>query len=1159
MSLSDKWPIIVPVILFPILIVMSCAHASASSFIADGYTCSLEECTYIAGTTEIYVSGGEGDSFTLKVDGKTLHPNEDCKPEIRFLYQGGDGVEGRDIKTDATSNAANKISINNKLLGRFPSDGSIGVGIRTSRVKSGENAVTVIIGGFFGDGPYDEKKPHGQGSGNQGKTKDDFLLSNVHFVLPNGQKVIPDGFVSYKAKAVGSTEKVIQRYKPYPFKEDEKFWVGDGWGSYDTWAGNTTDKTIINSVDKGRYDIPYKVDFLLNYEKPDSEAIFELDTKTYKDGPHMFEVFVGENCVFRKELIIDNSWPVVTTNIKMQQNIENGFILEATFGDEVSGLKTHLARLEGQEIGNTPNLKTKLANLKPGVHSLIFEASDIAGNTIYQSFYFNVVENAIPDYRISTTEDGSFSLLADSQKRYQVVFYEANPLEYTSYYGTFDGLKTQSKRTFDILGTVLGVTTKAVSALPYHAFEVDVHGVKTPNIKLSYQGETLEGERLALKAFNQKTLTWDTLATGMGKVNLLAEVDLDSYAKEGRLRVMAVTDYITNGSDTLLWITDPQHYTKFSDLNKFYDQMHQYAADEYLKGNIGYLINTGDLVDDAPSSLLAPNQWEIADKAINYAENMGVPSGVVTGNHDTGNFPSMDYSLFFQYFGADRYRTKPYYGGSLNNNACHYDLVTIGNHDLVVLYLGYGVEGTPETIAWANQILKRYSHRNAIICTHQYLSATTGGYDTNSRAKEIYNEIVLPNENVKLVLCGHNHGSIKLEKKIANRVVYEILSDYQFIQLMPYSYYNGNRHYQGSVPDCNGEGYLRSMTFFGNLVKTKTFSPVTGGKNPFGMRDEFDITLDFQPPKRQLTTYAFAAVEVGREIETATIEGGKDYQSRYTGSAKALVAAISTSSSTVFTAPLQFNLAKPQNPKILLTPADLYNLEVLVTEAKALDSLDYLKDSWANLESSLRAAEIILISSNPSEDRIAKAYHDLFVAKTALQPKGETILDPDDLQVLYEYHLDLDNWVNSNGPVNLNANGSYLLATKTESGLIIEKTSNAPNGWPQMKYNSSPVTITPADGKIYLYLDIDASSPWVLYPIVKQNRRTANFRLNYVIEGLGNIESDGGPGVFKGVFDITEAFKKYRFDLTQPLEITMMINAVPGPVAIKRLAIMTKK
>ena len=106
---------------------------------------------------------------------------------------------------------------------------------------------------------------------------------------------------------------------------------------------------------------------------------------------------------------------------------------------------------------------------------------------------------------------------------------------------------------------------------------------------------------------------------------------------------------------------------------------------------------------------------------------------------------------------------------------------------------------------------------------------------------------------------------------------------------------------------------------------------------------------------------------------------------------------------------------------------------------------------------------------------------------------------------------------------------------------------------------NSEHTVTPVDGKVYLYLDINASSSWVLFPIIKQGKRSANFRLNYVIEGLTNMEADGGPGVFKGIYDVTEALRKRRFDLTQPIEITMMVNAVPGPVTINRLAIMTNK
>lgn len=893
--------------------------AAASSFTAEGYNCNLAEKASISGVFKVYVSGKADDNFTLKVDGQTVYPDEKSKHEILFFYKGGDGLDGRDIKTDSASNAANKVILNGKLIGRLPSDGSIGVGLRASKCKDGENTVAVLIGGFYGDGVYNERKPHGQGTGNQGKTKDDFLLSNIRFVLPDGRVVTPDGFVSYKAKAVGSTEKVVTRYEPYPFKKDEMFWVGDGWGSYDTWAGNTTDQTIINSVDKGRFDIPYKVEFLLNYQRLDSEAIFVLDTSTFKDGLHTMEIFASDTCVWRKELIIDNSLPIVTTNLVNQQNVENGFILEATFTDEVSGIKTHLTRLEGKEISNDKKVRYQLTDLEPGVHSLIFEASDNAGNTIYQSLYFNIIEKAAPIYKMFASNDGSFSLMVEGNESYEVAFYEADLLEYASYSGIFDGFcLSKSKQAFSLADPVFAVTTRTTSTMPYHAFDVDVNNVNAEKVNLSYQGSTLEGERIALKVFNPQTSNWDTLATGIGKVNLLAEVDLENYAQNGIIRVIAITDYITNGSNILLWVTDPQYYTEFQDLNEFYYKIYQYAASEYLKGNVGYLINTGDLVNNSPSSPLAKHQWEIANKALNYAESIGVPSGVVTGNHDTGNFPSVDYSLFGEYFGADRYRNKPYYGGGLNNNACHYDLVTIDNNDLLVLYLGYGVEGTSKTIAWANQILQCYRHRNAIICTHQYLSAS-GIYDQNSRAKEIFSEIVVPNENVKMLLCGHNNGSDKVKREIGGRLFYEILSDYQFVQLKPLSYYNNNKHYQGSIPYCNGEGYIRSMTFEGDRIKTKTFSPVTGGKNPFGNRDEFEIIVDFKAPKRQLTTYDFNATVIGNEIDRAIINEGKTYQSKYPGSAKVLVAAISTVSGVVITEPIYFTIPKTKDIETVLT------------------------------------------------------------------------------------------------------------------------------------------------------------------------------------------------------------------------------------------------
>ena len=1143
-----------------------CSFAAASSFIAEGYSCNLKDKSYIKGVQIVYLSGKEGDTLTLKINGETIYPSKAYDPEIRILYRGGNEIEGSEIKTDGTANAANEIGLNGKTLGRFPSDGSIGVGIKTSRFKEGENAISVIIGGFWGDGPYSENKPHGLAASNQGKNKDDFILSNIRFLLPDGKQIIPDGFVSYKAKAVGSKEKVIKRYEPYPFKENEPFWLGDGWGTFDTWAGNTTNKNVINSIDQGRLDIPYKVEFLLNYQKPSSEAMFALDTRNYQDGIQTIEAYAGETCIWRRDIIIDNSQPTVTTNLVDQQNIANGFVLKVNFSDKTSGIKTHIARLEGKEIGNATSIKYKLDNLKPGVYSLVLEASDNAGNTIYPCLNFKIVEKQIPNYLFKNDNEGFYLQVNNDDS--EVLIYKAEPLVFSSYYGTFSGGKKPASEqpftelyTYNIAKGLEPVTTTAISGMPYHAFDVDVADVTSNEILFNYQGSTREGERLALKVYDPKTSTWKTLATGIGSVKLLASVKTADYAANGRIRVIVLPDYIDNGSDTIIWITDPQHYTKFADLSDFYYKIYQYAANEYLENNIGYLINTGDLVDDSPSSSLADNQWKIAEKALNYAEDIGVPSGVVSGNHDTGNYPKANYSLFWQYFGADRYRDKPYYGGSLNNNASHYDLITIGNNDLLVLYLGYGEEGTPETVAWANQVLQRYSHRQAIICTHQYLSATTGGYDVTSRANTIFNQIVIPNENVKMLLCGHNNGSVCLKKQIGERVFYELLSDYQFVQLEPDAYYQGNKHYIGTVPFCNGEGYLRSLRFAGNKVQVKTFSPITRGKNPFGIRDEFEIIVELPSSKRIITTQSFSAVTIDEKVETISLSTNEIYTGDYQDDSKALVAAITVDGDTFMTSIVKNDNRKfAKKGEAILLPADLYNLQVLFSQANSLVATDYLNDSYAKLKTCLNEVTTTLTETDLTEKQVAEAYNKLSRSISALQVKDESVIDLHDLQILYDYNLDIAAWVNSAGPIKLNAAGSYLLAEQLQNGgLKINKSSSAPNNWPQMKYKTANITVTPVDSKVYLYLDIDASSSWVLFPVIKQENRSANFRLNYIIEGLTNMEADGGPGIFKGIYDVTEALNKHHFDLTQPLEITMMVNTVPGPVAINRLLIMTNK
>ncbi|MFA6694054.1 MAG: metallophosphoesterase, partial [Bacillota bacterium] len=1089
----------------------------------DGYALNLKEGENLKGTANIYVKGNEGDFFTLKVDGNEYKP-ADKKPQILIIYQGGDGTPDRDIKTDSTYNASNTIGLNGKSLGRFPSDGAKGYAINASLFREGENAVSVIVGGYWGNGPYNEKRPHGQATNHQGQTKDDFLLSHVKFVLPDGSIVEPDGFVSYKAKAVGSTEKVVTRYVPYPFSEDELFWLGDGWGNHDTWAGNNTDRTKLNSVDMGRYDIPYKVEFLLNYQRPGSEAVFEIDTTKLNDGNHLIEAYAGENLIFKGDILVDNSPPQIVTNLKNNQLVTNGFMIEGSFTDECSGLKISNILLEGKQIARGKDFTYTLKNLKPGSYSLIFEASDKADNTVYQSVYFIVTDDVTPDYQLLENEDGAFDLTVKEGSP-KVTLYNIDTLDYKASYGTTPDLQDFSiveavpEPNLQLFRNKEGIfTTTSVSGIPYHLFEVDVSKVKNKTLFLSFHGKTLEDERLALKVYNQKTSSFDRVAFGYGEVELQAEVDIQTYNMDGKIYVIAMPDYVTNGSNTMLWITDPQHYTKFEDLHDFYYRSYQFAGAEYEAGRAGYLITTGDLVDDSPESALAPDQWVIADKAFSYVDKADLPNGAVSGNHDTGNYPSADYSLYSEYFGASRYRNKAFYGGSLNDNASHFDLITIGNTDFVILYLGYGVEGTPETVEWANQVLKRYSHRNAIICTHQYLRATTATWDETSRAEVIFNEIVVPNENVKMLLCGHSDGAVTLKKQIASRTFYEILSDYQFVQLEPDSYYNGNKHYIGNVPYCNGEGYMRSMSFCGNTVSTKTFSPITGGKNPHGNRDEFTISIDFIPPKREITTAFFSAAVTKTEIAAKKLKKGQTL--KVSQDSSPLMAVISNANKVAFTFPIFLEEKALNLSDAFIRPVDLQNLEALVCESNLLEKEDYLTASFNEFSSALKVATKTLKTDFPSDLEVLKAYIDLSNAIYNLRKKSEDAIDPADLKLLYTFDLALDAWENSAGPASIKDERSYLKATPTNgSGITIEKTAYAPNSWPQMKYLTVNIPLHLEGGKIYLELDVNAGSGWVIYPLVKQERKRRSFRINYVIEGIARKDSDGGPGLFTGVYD----------------------------------------
>lgn len=813
-------------------------------------------------------------------------------------------------------------------------------------------------------------------------------------------------------------------------------------------------------------------------------------------------------------------------------------------------------RLEGVSIGATETITFTPAEqaLVGGSYTLVAEAVGSNGVTSYDVVTFIVCDEV--DVGFTYAEDNSI-LPADPNATASTNYVE--PLDYSMGYGaTTDGnVALEDIKPYDAATTHgvqylnKAVSSQSMAGIPYQSFDVALNGKTDGEVIVRYTGATKVGERIAVKVYNPATAAWDTIGTITGSGSVSEAVDVATYADNDAIHVMAVLDYVTNGSNTMIWSTDPQHYTKFEDLYAFYYEVYQYAADEYTAGNVGYIMTTGDLVDDIPSSSAANTQWGVADKAMQIIEAVGMPNGLVSGNHDVktvkytdfaddNNAKEPDYSKYLEHFGADRYNTEAWYGGSLNDNISHYDLVTIGNTDFIILYLGYGLEATDETIAWANEVLQTYSHRTAIVATHQYLEASTADHAVPSRADLIHETIVDPNPNVKMVVCGHDDGSIVNEVTASDgRVVYELLADYQFVEAENDSFYEEyyhavdpdgeyKGHYIGSVSECCGDGYIRLLTVDGSVLSSVTYSPVTGKYNPFGDRENITIDLGTDAPDRELSTVAFSAYVLGEECTEELPENPT-----------AIV--ITNGDSTTYHHTMY--VSYPDAPEAGTNePVDLAALNALIAKADALDTSAYTVESVEYFEIVLADAKSV--DTTDSND-VSLAYYYLTRMIAMLEEPTETI-DPSTLLSVYDHSMAVADWT---------ASGSAMREVTSDDGMTgiqIKRAINTTVGWSSI-YQTTDYAIKPNNGKIYLNLSVDADSSWCVYLVAEQAGTSINnLRVNFAIDNAtDDIDCDSFNGVYNGVYDVTDAFLANGFDVNATINIkTLYLWVTPGENAV---------
>lgn len=253
---------------------------------------------------------------------------------------------------------------------------------------------------------------------------------------------------------------------------------------------------------------------------------------------------------------------------------------------------------------------------------------------------------------------------------------------------------------------------------------------------------------------------------------------------------------------SIAWISDTQNMV-FHDFPGALESMGEWIVHYKNAENIKYVVQTGDAVDNGFC------EWQWVNYHKLYDQFAGkIPYFVIAGNHEL----HVKLERWDAYLARPEVSSIPRVNSYERGKAVYATFEACGEKFLLI-GAGYGAE--LESVDWMNSVLKYHRDYTAILLFHGYLKAH--GEYLNVGAK-LYELVVKPNPNVRLVLCGHCTGntSYRLE---------EIDDDGDGT---PDRTVNALMHnYQDWAQDC---GQLRLLTFDTTTrsLTVKTFSPHTG-------------------------------------------------------------------------------------------------------------------------------------------------------------------------------------------------------------------------------------------------------------------------------------------------------------------------------------------
>lgn len=775
--------------------------ASASLNVKDQQT--VTGITYIRGAAD----GAGPSDLELQVDGTPVQGNPAMEHSAYFIFE-GDGID----------DGINTVTIGKEVL--FETEANIDgyqtivVPIEPQWLTSGSNEITLRAG----DNEktyFEDDKPTGN--------MDDFNARNVRLLLGDGTEI-----------------------------RDPQY----------------SDPARIHDLgDDGRF-LPF-VTFQFDIPAEKVNALsYAWDTSAVSDGTYSIQLKVKGQSEAAADVLVDNNGPEISATVEEGKSYKGGIPIDVTATDRVSGVDRVEVTLDGRAIQLPYN--TSSAELEPGDHKLEIRAVDKIGNRSERTVTFNTAqEHPNKPVLVSPADKESGTGLSPELKvqvsdpsddELEVSFHQAYSYHALSGYRVKLSKNASDeeppKDRFPAGETVLTeeelkrvsesndeyVTVDSTSQFPYIRFEAELEHAVEPgdSVEVTWEGHTVSGRKVTMYAWNHKLSKWTEITKHIAQseddFTLRGELTAADYVQNNKVDVI-VQDEIPSRGDydyTFVWVSDTQFLTEL--YPHIQQKQFEWIVDSIDEMNIKYLFHTGDIVNDPT----AEYQWKRADAYMNMLEDAKLPHGVLAGNHDVGSY-DWDYTTYGQYFGEDRYKDQPYYGGSYKNNRGHYDLVSVEGNDFIMMYMGWGVED--EDIKWMNEVLAEYPDRMAFLNFHDYMLAngTRSGV-----GNKLYKEVVVPNPNVVAVLSGHYTGASLLKNELdddgdgnTDRTVYQMLADYQ-------------GHADG------GSGYLRLLHFDkeSNQIYVNTYSPYLDKYNYYtnpGV-DEFTMNLDLEPKLKRVAT-----------------------------------------------------------------------------------------------------------------------------------------------------------------------------------------------------------------------------------------------------------------------------------------------------------------